>query len=92
MLDWLPVVLTALLPVLGLLMVSRLRYVHPVSYLSDARTPFFTLVGLVFLVFFFYLAPVPILFLTFVGFTTLGLLLPLWKREPLLSRGSVPIE
>jgi CDP-diacylglycerol--serine O-phosphatidyltransferase len=79
-LEWVPVVLVCALPILGLLMVSNVRYVHAVSFLT-AKGQFVTLVGLVFLVFLLFLAPVPILFITFVGFTMSGVLLPLLRRR-----------
>ena len=49
MLDWVPILLVALLPIVGFLMVSNVRYVHAVSFLLG-RGQFFTLVGLVFAV------------------------------------------
>lgn len=79
-LDWLPPLLVMMLPILGLLMVSRIRYVHAISYVLRERSPFFTLVGAVFAIFFFYLAPVPVLFLCFTGFSFLGLVQPLVRR------------
>jgi phosphatidylserine synthase len=77
--DWsptlfqLPIVLTAMLFVLGVLMVSHIRYVHVVSALTRDRGQFITLVGIVFGLFLFYLAPVPALFLTFNAFWVFGL-------------------
>lgn len=76
-LDWVPTFLIVLLPILGLLMVSRLRYVHVVSFLTAGRAQFFTLVATVFTLFLFFLAPVPLLFLVFNGFALFGVLLPL---------------
>jgi CDP-diacylglycerol--serine O-phosphatidyltransferase len=84
-LDWVPVLLMSMLPVLGILMVSRVRYLHPVSFLVRERSQFFTLVGIVFGVFLFYLAPVPFLFLLFAGFTAFGVAAPLVAR---LRRGA----
>jgi len=75
-LDWVPAILVCLLPILGLLMVSRIAYLHPVSFLIRGRTQFFTLVGIVFACFLLYLAPVPFLFLLFNGFAFGGVLLP----------------
>jgi len=86
-LEWVPVLLIGALPVLGLLMVSNVRYVHAVSYLT-AQGQFVTLVGLVFLIVLLFLAPVPFLFLSFVGFTVSGLLVPLLRG--LRSRPSPP--
>lgn len=79
-LDWVPPLLVCMLPVLGLLMVSRVRYIHPVSLLFSGRSQFFTLVGTVFGLFLFYLAPVPVLFVLFNGFAIVGLVIPLWRR------------
>jgi CDP-diacylglycerol--serine O-phosphatidyltransferase len=79
-LEWVPIVLICVLPALGLLMVSNVRYVHAVSYLT-AQGQFVTLVGLVFLVFLLFLAPVPFLFLAFTAFVSSGVLLPLLRRR-----------
>lgn len=65
--------LTGLLPLLGLLMVSRVRYPHVASALFSGNGKFPTLVGLVFLAFLLYLAPVPVLFLTGLGYVLWGL-------------------
>jgi CDP-diacylglycerol--serine O-phosphatidyltransferase len=53
-----------LLPILGLLMVSRVPYAHGASLLYRGRDRFTTLVTVVFIAFILYLAPVPVLFLT----------------------------
>lgn len=79
-LAWVPPLLVAMLPVLGLLMVSRVTYLHPVSFLAQGRSQFFTLVAVVFGVFLLFLAPVPFLFLLFNGFAVIGLLLPFLKK------------
>ena len=55
------------------LMVSRVRYVHVVSYLTYERGTFFTLVTAVFVAMGLFLAPVPLLFLAFNCFVALGL-------------------
>lgn len=82
-LDRVPTLLVGLLPVMGLLMVSNLRYVHGISYITSRGGQFLTLVVLVFSLILFYLAPVPILFLTAMGFVLSGLLFgPLgWLRS-----------
>lgn len=72
-LDRVPMLLVGMLPVVGLLMVSNLRYVHAVHFLSSKGGQFVTLVLLVFALFLFYLAPVPILFVTAVTFALSGL-------------------
>ncbi len=79
-LSWVPSLLAASLPLLGLLMVSRVRYAHPVLYLTRGRTQFFNLVGAVFVLFLFYLAPVPFLFLVFNGFALFGLAAPVIQK------------
>ena len=61
-LRWVPLVLTLMLPLLGLLMVSRVRYVHATAFLTRDRSTFFTLVALVFAATLLYLAPVPFVF------------------------------
>ena len=82
-LSWVPIYLVVVLPVFGLLMVSRVRYPHVVSVLTTGRGQFFTLVGVVFTIFLFYLAPVPFLFLSFNAFALFGLVVPfLQKRRP----------
>lgn len=73
-LDWVPALLLVMLPALGLLMVSRVRYVHAVAYVTRERRSFFTLVGVLFAAFLFYLAPVPMLFVAFNGFVLHGVL------------------
>lgn len=91
--DWttflgaIPLAIGLMLPALGLLMVSNVRYLHPVKALSAARTNFFTLVLVVFILIAFFGAPVPFLFVAFVGFVISGFLGPLLKRS-LLRRGS----
>ncbi|MBW2282708.1 MAG: hypothetical protein JRG82_18385, partial [Deltaproteobacteria bacterium] len=70
-LDWVPLILVAMLPVLGLLMVSNVRYTHIVSYFT-ARGQFATLVGVVFIIVLVLIAPVPFLFLFFVGICMSG--------------------
>lgn len=73
LLEWIPTLLVGLLPLLGLLMVSNIRYVHGISYLASRGGQFLTLVGVVFALILFYLAPVPILFLAAMAFLLSGL-------------------
>jgi CDP-diacylglycerol--serine O-phosphatidyltransferase len=87
LLDVTPQVLFFALPVLGLLMVSRLRYVHFVAFLTQGRSQLFTLVGLMFCLFLLYLAPVPNLFFASNGFVLFGLLFGLLRRR---GRGAPP--
>ena len=81
-LDWVPPLLVGALPVIGLLMVSNLRYVHAVSYLTRAGQHV-TLVAFVFVVILLYMAPVPILFLSAMAFLLSGLVSGprAWLRE-----------
>ncbi len=74
MLFWVPTYLMFLLPILGLLMVSRVRYVHVASKLTHGRSQFVTLVKVASGAIFFYLAPVPVLFAAFSGFVLYGLI------------------
>lgn len=87
-LDWVPTSLVGLLPVLGLLMVSNIRYVHGISYLTTRGGQFLTLVMIVFSLILFYLAPVPILFLLAMVFLLSGLVSgPLaWLRSRAAQR------
>jgi CDP-diacylglycerol--serine O-phosphatidyltransferase len=85
--TWLPVLLVALMIVLGLLMVSRIRYTHMMSALFREGREFFTLVALVFALFLFYLAPVPALFLSFGSFVLYGPLRALLARGRARAKG-----
>lgn len=73
-LSWVPAYLTLLLPLLGLLMVSRMRYAHVVSLLTRERGTFLTLVAVVLVALVLFLAPVLVLFLAFNAFVLLGLM------------------
>lgn len=85
-LDWagavgvVPGLLLIQLPLLGLLMVSRVRYAHFGRLLGRDRAPFVTLVALVFGAFAFFLAPVPALFVLFNGFVLWGVVGALAER------------
>jgi len=70
--------LVFLLPILGLLMVSRVRYAHGTSLLVRGDR-FRTLVTIVFVVFVLYLAPVPVLFATGWVYVTYGVVRSLKK-------------
>ncbi|MEO0651255.1 MAG: CDP-alcohol phosphatidyltransferase family protein [Planctomycetota bacterium] len=71
-LDFVPSMLVGLLPVLGLLMVSRVPYGHFGQFLLRGRGSFISLVGIVFGAFAFFLAPVPALFVGFNLFVLAG--------------------
>ncbi len=66
--------LAILLPLLGVLMVSRVRYIHATSYLFRRRARFVSLVALVFAGLFLTVAPVPLLFLSSIGYVAWGLI------------------
>lgn len=78
--SWILPALAVMLPVLGFLMVSRVRYTHVASALTQ-RGKFVTLVYLVFGAFTFLVAPIPILFLAFNGFALWGLLRALLRAR-----------
>ena len=61
-LSWMPPLLLVWMPLLGLLMVSRIRYPHGLAWISSERSNFFNLVAIVFIAGALYLAPVPLLF------------------------------
>jgi len=64
-LTWMPPLLLVWLPILGLLMVSRIQYPHGFAWISSERNNFFNLVAVVFIAGALYLAPVPLLFAVF---------------------------
>ncbi|MCB9915000.1 MAG: CDP-alcohol phosphatidyltransferase family protein [Planctomycetes bacterium] len=84
-LSWVPVYLVVLLPLLGLLMVSRVRYTHATSLLTRDRSNFVTLVAVVFVFMGLGVAPVPFLFLAFNGFWLFGAVR--WALGALRARG-----
>lgn len=61
-LAWMPPLLLIWMPLLGLLMVSHIRYPHGLALVSSERSNFFNLVAIVFIAGALYLAPVPLLF------------------------------
>ncbi len=69
-----------LLPVLGLLMVSRVRYVHMFSAITG-RGQFVTLVGVVFSAFCLFVAPVLAVFVVFNGYVVVGLVRQFTSRS-----------
>lgn len=79
-LEWMPLAMLILLPVLGLLMVSRVRYVHLTSFLVRDRSTFFTLVAIVFAATALYLAPVPVVFVSVHAFVLHGVARRGWRR------------
>jgi len=72
LLEWMPQYLAVALPLIGLLMVSRVPYLHVASWLTKDRSTFLTLVVVVFFAFGLYLAPVPFTFVAFNGFVLNG--------------------
>lgn len=78
-LYWFLPALALLLPCLGLLMVSRVRFVHMTSFLTG-RGQFVTLVAVVVGAFCLYAAPVLALFLVFHVYVLAGLAIALLRR------------
>ncbi len=70
--GWALPALALLLPALGLLMVSRVRYVHIFSVLTSGRSNFFTLVFVLLGFLLFFAAPHQFLFVSFNGFVVFG--------------------
>ncbi|MCC7011496.1 MAG: CDP-alcohol phosphatidyltransferase family protein [Planctomycetes bacterium] len=77
---WVLPAIALLLPLYGSLMVSRVRYVHAVSFLTR-KGSFFLLVYLCFAAFLLFVAPIPVLFLAFQGFALFGALRALFPRK-----------
>ncbi|MEY4773809.1 MAG: CDP-diacylglycerol--glycerol-3-phosphate 3-phosphatidyltransferase [Planctomycetota bacterium] len=71
-LGWMLPVLLAMLVVFGLLMVSRVRYRHMMSALTE-RGQFFTLVGVAIVAILLWTMPVPAVFCVFIGYAVFGL-------------------
>jgi CDP-diacylglycerol--serine O-phosphatidyltransferase len=78
--PWSLPALALLLPCLGFLMVSRVRYPHAVAVLTRRGT-FFMLVYMVFGAFLFFAAPIPMLFLAFHTFVIAGVVRSLARRR-----------
>lgn len=88
-LQWFLPVLALMLPALGLLMVSRVRYIHMFSAITG-RGQFVTLVGLVFASFCLFVAPVLAVFFVFNGYVLIGLARGLTRSR--VPAGSAPVE
>jgi phosphatidylserine synthase len=69
-----------MLPLLGLLMVSRIRNVHMTSYVTG-RGQFVTLVTVVVAIVLLSTFPVPALFFVFNGYVLFGLVRALFSRR-----------
>jgi CDP-diacylglycerol--serine O-phosphatidyltransferase len=80
-LTWAPLLLALYLPILGLLMISRIRYSHGANIFTQRSSPFSALVVVVGICFLLFLAPVPVLFVVFNGFVILGALKGLTKHK-----------
>jgi len=78
-LVWFLPVLVVMLPLLGLMMVSKVRNVHMTSYLTE-RGQFVTLVGVVVAGVALWTFPVPALFFVFNGYVVYGLVRTLIVR------------
>ncbi len=79
--PWVLPAIALLLPALGFLMVSRVRYPHAVALLTR-KGSFFTLVYLVFGAFLLFAAPVPVMFLAAHLFVWSGLVRRLFRSKP----------
>ena len=88
-LVWFLPVIGLMLPVLGLLMVSRVRNVHMTSYVTG-RGQFVTLVTVVVAAVLLWTFPVPALFLVFNGYVVYGLLRALFVRRRAGAGGAAP--
>lgn len=80
-LSWCPILLALWLPILGLLMISRIPYPHGATLISERSSPFSALVVVVFCGFLLYLAPVPVLFIVFNGFAVAGVVRRVFARK-----------
>jgi CDP-diacylglycerol--serine O-phosphatidyltransferase len=78
--------LVVLLPVLGLLMVSRVRYAHAASFLFRRRARFVNLVFIVFAGLLLTTAPVPLLFVSSLVYVGWGLVGSIAHRRVALAR------
>ena len=83
-LSWMPPLLLIWLPVLGLLMVSRIQYPHGFAWISSERNNFFNLVAIVFIAGGLYLEKELILFAVF-NFTVFSGLV-----RAVIGRGQAP--
>ena len=79
--GWILPALVIMLVGLGVLMVSRVPYPHMAAALLRPRHPFTTLVGVVFLAFALFVAPVPFLFIGFNAYVIAGLVQVLRARR-----------
>jgi len=75
-----PTLLLAWMPLLGLLMVSRIRYPHGFAWISSERSNFFNLVAVVFIAGALYLEPELLLFSVFHVVVFLGLARSISRR------------
>jgi CDP-diacylglycerol--serine O-phosphatidyltransferase len=89
LIDALPATLLFVLPCLGLLMVSNVRYPHAAAMLLSGSTAFPMLVRIVLFTFALYLAPVPVLSLAVAGYVGHGLVRQLGRRRGGGGRGGV---
>lgn len=85
---WVLPLIALMLPALGFLMVSRIRYPHAVAVLTR-KGSFFTLVYLVFGAFLLFAAPIPLLFFAAQGFVLSGLVRRAFGARANPSRGLV---
>jgi CDP-diacylglycerol---serine O-phosphatidyltransferase len=88
-LEWFLPALALMLPALGLLMVSRVRYIHMFSAITG-RGQFVTLVGVVFASFCLFVAPVLAVFAVFNGYVLIGIVRGITRRATRTSVERVP--
>jgi CDP-diacylglycerol--serine O-phosphatidyltransferase len=87
--PWVLPAIALLLPALGFLMVSRVRYPHAVALLTR-KGSFFTLVYLVFGAFFLFAAPIPVTFVAAHLFVWSGLVRRIFRGRPPGDAGQPP--
>lgn len=80
-LYWFLPALVTMLPILGLLMVSRVRYLHMFSVITG-RGQFLTLVGVVVSAFCLFVAPVLAVFVVFNSYVLVGIARSVISRRP----------
>lgn len=77
-------ILPFLLPILGLLMVSRVRYVHFTNYVISERRSFAVLIQVILVILIAIVEPELALAIFFIGFATSGMFL--WVRDVALGK------
>ncbi len=91
LLPWALPAIAILLPCLGFLMVSRVRYPHAVASLTR-KGSFVVLVYLVFAAFLLFAAPIIVLFIAINGFVAFGLIRQLFSKRSPPPASNVPLD